>query len=85
MRLSNFEWDASRITYKSEDRDATEHRFELVFAKKYEDDRKDWLNDGHEPNPFSAAQGTNSISYVTFLNNHQKLFSQAEMSVLFLI
>ncbi len=79
MRLSNFAWTDEKVEYKSETRDATAHQFELVFAKKFEDERKSWLNDGHEPNPFAITQGSNgTITYLGFLNNHQKLFSQAD-------
>ena len=79
MRLSNYAWTDTKIDYKSQTKDATAHQFELVFAKKFEDERKDWLNDGHEPNPFAVTQGSNgTITYLGFLNNHQKLFSQAD-------
>ena len=79
MRLSNFAWTEDKVEYKSETRNATAHQFELVFAKKFEDERKSWLNDGHEPNPFAVTQGSNgTITYLGFLNNHQKLFSQAD-------
>jgi DNA topoisomerase-2 len=79
MRLSNFAWTDEVVEYKAETRDATAHQFELVFAKKFEDERKAWLNDGHEPNPFAVTQGSNgTITYLGFLNNHQKLFSQAD-------
>jgi DNA topoisomerase-2 len=79
MQISNYVWSDSKIEYKSQTKDATAHQFELVFAKKFEDERKEWLNDGHEPNPFAIMQGSNGmISYLGFLNNHQKLFSQAD-------
>jgi DNA topoisomerase-2 len=79
MRLSNYTWTDGKIEYKSQTKDETAHQFELVFAKKFEDERKEWLNDGHEPNPFAITQGSNgTISYLGFLNNHQKLFSQAD-------
>ncbi len=79
MQISNYVWTDSTIEYKSQIKDATAHQFELVFAKKFEDERKEWLNNGHEPNPFAITQGSNgTISYLGFLNNHQKLFSLAD-------
>ena len=79
MRLSTFAWTNDSVEYKSQVKDATAHQFELIFAKKFEDERKAWLNDGHEPNPFSVTQDSQGvITYLGFLNNHQKLFSQAD-------
>ena len=58
--------------------DETSHdKFILAFAKKEEDARKDWLNNGIEPQPYSLAN-SKTVSYADFIDNRLKLFSMSD-------
>jgi DNA topoisomerase-2 len=58
--------------------DETSHeKFILAFAKKEEDARKDWLNNGIEPQPYSLAN-SKTVSYGDFIDNRLKLFSMSD-------
>ena len=58
--------------------DTSASKFELAFAKKHEDDRKDWLNNGVAPQPFSTTVADQRVSYTEFIDNRLKIFSMSD-------
>jgi DNA topoisomerase-2 len=77
MRLTLFYWSPAPVMYMQAEREASAHMFELAFAKKYENARKDWLNTG-APEPLALAERVNRLSYDQFIDRKMKLFSMAD-------
>jgi DNA topoisomerase-2 len=77
MRLTLFYWSPAPVMYLQAEREASAHMFELAFAKKYENARKDWLNTG-APEPLALTERINRLSYDQFIDRRMKLFSMAD-------
>lgn len=83
MRLTNYMWNdnqsgkASLVSGKPID--DTEYSFELAFENKYEDERKDWLNNGEMLEELVASEGTAlDLTFDRFINSRMKLFSMSD-------
>ena len=68
---------AMQVTKYYFDTDSSKAKFELAFAKKHEDDRKDWLNNGIQPEPYSLT-GSQRVSFTEFIDNRLKIFSMSD-------
>ena len=82
MKVVSYWWDRTPIEFKGITKDASDHKFELAFAKKFEDDRKQWLNNELLDVTLTNGTVTNgtdiNISYNYFIENYLKQFSLAD-------
>ncbi len=79
MRLTHYCYDSTPIVYKGDERIGTDFNMELAFAKGREEDRKEWLNNGHMPCDSIPNKGkVNRVTYDSFINNKLKAFSMAD-------
>lgn len=79
MRITEYVWNPDLV--EAEKEESSKLKFDLAFqqGKKYTDQRKDWLNNGQEPQPIVPVKGKlTTITYDNFIDNRLKLFSLAD-------
>lgn len=70
-----YTWDSDKIEYKGAQVDKTEHIINLMFAKKYENDRKKWIVDYINGDKQQLSYLVDKESLVIFFNNRMIRFS----------
>lgn len=78
MQSTIYTWDDSITKWKNLDVDLTSHTINLVFSKKYENERKKWIVDYINGDKAEKSYLIDTESLVTFFNHRMIRFSVAD-------